>query len=141
MNITEITADDIILDLDRREHLALSDAFCLLMSTLEPSAIEAVLGWTAEQAYEFGYSVYVDEAIARLDGNTWLKAPACSDRLAVDAGARPVVWISFSEAGSSWHLNARQARFVARCMKVARRLETLGTADADRDERVFHLVA
>lgn len=141
MNITTITENDLMLELNVHEHRALSDAFCMLMSALEPRDIEAVLGWTVDQAYEFGYSVYLDEAIARLDGNTWLEAPDCCDKLATDMDARPVVAISFSENGSVWRLNARQARFIARCMKVARRLEAIGTAVADRNEKVFDLVA
>ncbi len=59
MDITEITANDVMLDLNPREHLALSRSFSMLMASLEPSDIRSTLGWSVEQAYELSYSVYV----------------------------------------------------------------------------------
>lgn len=141
MDITEITANDVMLDLNPREHLALSRSFSMLMASLEPSDIRSTLGWSVEQAYELSYSVYVIEARARLSGNSWLEAPGCSDRVAVANGGRPVVSISFTGGGSSWRLTARQARFIGRCMDVARRMEAAGTLVENRDELVFDLAA
>jgi len=110
---THILANDLVLiDLDPVEHVALSQALCALMSSIDPGEITRVLLAEADEAYEFVYSVYVLDARARLGGTSWLPFEDRDDTVATAAGGSPVLAIAYAPNGSTWCLTMRQLRFV-----------------------------
>jgi len=111
---TQVLAnDEVHLQLDPAEHLALTRSLFFLIADLNPGQFETVLGRDTDEAFEFAYGVYLTECAARTAGIEWLEDGRVEDELA--ARRTPSVVITYSAAGSDWCLTPGQLSLVQAC--------------------------
>ena len=117
MMIHSVGDDIVYLELAYDEHLALAHSLYSVMAAIDPVAIPSVLAFSASDAYEFVYSVFLIESSARDAGVEWLQDDGCAQPDTPDH-ARPVFDVSFTDDGSTWRLTEAQLSFVELAISV-----------------------